>query len=169
MSLINSGGCFQRHTRPSCLFKQHLKTKTEPVSKDAIESAMASGALSEEESARIFGEDWTNGNVPERGTEAYLTYIEEVLKTQMDVRNKKLLDRQTQDVENRLRRLSMSPLPASHSSIGVTGSHDPSTDPDSTAELHGVSTLSDKLSKLRPEYFCDPVKTYDKMTFRELI
>lgn len=59
MSLINCGGCHQRHARPSCLFKQNRKAKA-AVTKDTITTTMAAGGLSEDESAQIFGEDWTD-------------------------------------------------------------------------------------------------------------
>lgn len=168
MSLINCGGCFQRHPRPSCLFKRHKKPMVEAVTKDTI-TTMATGGLSQEESAKIFGEDWTSGNVPERGTQAYLDYVEETLKTRTDTYNQKMLDLQTQVAENRLRRISLSPLPPAHSHVGATSGHHSTTDPDESTELHGVASLADKLSKLRPEYYCDPGKSYEKMTFRELI
>lgn len=114
-----------------------------------------------------------SGNVPERGTQKYLDYVEGVLKTQTDAHEKRTLHLHTQLVENRLRRLSMSPLPPAHGAVGKTAGHDMAdadTGADNQAtEQRGISSLADQLSKLRPEYFCDPVKTYDKMTFRELI
>lgn len=92
-----------------------------------------------------------------------------VLRTQTETHNKRMLELQTRNVEDKLRRLSLSPLPPAHAGLGAAGGGGISVDPDDPSELRGVSSLADKLSKLRPEYFCDPEKTYDKMTFRELI
>lgn len=161
--LINCGGCFQRHERPSCLFKSTRRPTETPVSKDAIDTNMATGGLSEEESEKIFGQDWEDGKVPDRGTQEYLNYVEAFLRSQEDSYARCLLNVKTEEVENKLRRLSLSPLQPSHKTLGTAGVHDTSP------ELHGVSTLSDKLCKLRPEYYCDPPKVYDKLSFRELI
>lgn len=164
MSLINCGGCYQRHARPSCLFKQNRRPKEGEVTKGAIVSTttMAAG-FTDEESEKLFGSDWTDGVVPDRGSKEYVDYLEGVFKAQAAEHDKKLLEVRTRDVENRLRKLSLSPLPAPHGSMGGL------SDPDAATELHGVSSLADKLSKLRPEYYCDPTKSHEKMTFRELI
>lgn len=95
--------------------------------------------------------------------------MEGVLKTQTEAHNQKMLELQTTAVENQLRCLSLSPLSPAHANIGAAGVQHPTTDQDQATELIGVSSLADKLSKLRPEYYCDPGKTYEKMTFRELI
>lgn len=132
---------------------------------------MATGGFTDQESAKFFGEDWTDGLVPERGTKEYVEYLEASIKSQTEVNEKRALDSHTQQLENKLRRLSLSPLPPAHERIGSKGSSDRDTpdDSDPSTELRGVSSLADKLSKLRPEYYCDPAKSFEKMTFRELI
>lgn len=161
--LINCGGCFQRHERPSCLLKGPRRPTVTSTKPDTIESKMAAGGLTDDESAHFFGQDWEDGNVPERGTPEYLTYVEVRLRAQEKTHAQQVLDFKTQEAENKLRRLSLSPLKPGHSQLGTTGSHD--TD----AEACGVSSLADKLCKLRPEYYCDPTKSYEKMSFRELV
>lgn len=64
---------------------------------------MAAGGLTDEESAKIFGEEWTAGVVPDRGTKEYVDYLEEAIKAQTEQHEKQMLEAQTQQLENNLR------------------------------------------------------------------
>lgn len=130
---------------------------------------MAAGGLTDEESAKIFGEEWTAGVVPDRGTKEYVDYLEEAIKAQTEQHEKQMLEAQTQQLENNLRWLSLSQLPPAHGQVGWQGQPALQTVGTASTEQRGVANLSYKLSKLCPEYYCDPAKTFEKMTFRELI
>lgn len=93
--------------------------------------------------------------------------METAFKAQTEKYDKRVMDLQTQELDNKLQRLSMSPLPPAHSQVGHGGVQDnqPSQqNPDVNTDtgLHGVSSLVDKLSKLRPEYYCDQGKSFGK-------
>lgn len=167
---INWGGCLQRHLRPSCLQVKSrglvikpiatILSQTEPPV--GLSSKMATG-FSDADGLRLFGEDWKKGTLPKRGTEDYLEYLGKTLTDKEEECSQSISYAKTVDTEQKLRRLSLSPLPASHTGYGQ------STTGDQQAELSGVSTLSDRLSKLHPEFYCDPPKSYEKLGFSELI
>lgn len=154
--LINCSGCLSRHPRPSCLWRAGTQKVTARYKTEA-ETKMAEG-FSEDELVSIFGDDGAKGLVPPRDSDEYLDYIEKALISKQDEIEKNRRAGRIADVESRLRRLSLSHSPMV----------DPTPRPDPTDELRGISTIRD-LSKLRPESYCLPPKTHDKLTFRELI
>lgn len=154
--LINCSGCFSRHPRPSCLWKAGTQRVTARYS-PATSPDMATG-FSKEELISIFGDDGAKGLVPPRDSDEYLDYIESALISKQEEIEKDKKAGRMLDVENRLRRLSLSHTPMVKSSPR----------PDAPEELQGISTVTD-LSKLQPESYSLPPKSHDKLTFRELI
>lgn len=122
----------------------------------------------------MFGDDWEKGTMLERGTMEYLVYIENVLHENEEAYNQSVLHSKTVEMEQKLWQLSLSPLPASHAIHGQAGAGQAGVaqngaDAQQQWELLGVSMLADRLSKLCPEFYWDLPKTYEKITFRELM
>lgn len=170
--LINCSGCLTKHARPSCLWKKKISemaSKTTPFSADEYQ--------------QIFGEDGEAGQVPDRDSPEYLPYIETLSLTRQKELDNSLREQRVREVENKLRRLSVSSNPSAGGGQGpktqgqsmVTGTSQSTrgTNYQAAASKQQCGNLRlasiPDLSKLCPEAFCSAPKTYDKITFRELI
>lgn len=141
---------------------------------------MAQTPFSLDEYQLIFGEDGEQGQVPARDSPDYLPYIEKVLLVRQKELEESLRGQRVLEVETKLRRLSLASPPAS--SQGATGGNQSfnagspqgggggthqGTNRQQCLNQH-LAVIPD-LSKLRPEAFCATPKSYEKLTFRELI
>lgn len=154
-NLINCSGCLLRHPRPSCLRRRAVTT----TPSGGYKVGMAH-SFSPEEMVTIFGDDGEKGLVPPRDSPDYLPYLEKVLAVKQAEIDARIKDTKVHELERKLRRLSVSTPAGTGAST-----HSPSSGDVATSV---ISTIPD-LSKLRPESYCSPVKSFDKLTFRELV
>lgn len=149
-NLINCSGCLLRHPRPSCLRRRAVTTTPLGGYKVGM-----SHSFSADEFVAIFGEDGEKGLVPPRDSPDYLPYLEKVLAAKQTEIDDRMRESKVKDLEHKLRRMS----------VGSPSGTKPSPSAEATSV---IATIPD-ISKLRPEAYCSPGKTFEKLTFRELI
>lgn len=133
--------------------------------------------FNDQEFIRIFGEDGEKGLVPARDSEDYLPYVEKLLLVRQKELDNSLKDKRVLEIESKLRRLSTSGHPqqtqqfqqasggGGHSQLNTSYSGHSVSSPTVNRHLAGVHDLC----KLRPETYCCSPKSYEKLTFRELV
>lgn len=155
---------------------------TELPRKNTLKQMMAGKGtpFTPEEYRSVFREEGEAGQVPDRDSEDYLPYIERVLLARQKVLEETMKDKSIKEVENKLRRFSVSrqrrlpaarpwQVPVSYPAQVRIMWGDSSQSPAQQLYVNQqLSSLPD-LGKWRPEFFCSTPKSYDKLTFRELI
>lgn len=108
----------------------------------------------------IFGDDAATGLMPDHDSDDYLPYIEKVLTFKQKELDETLRDARVTELEEKLHRLSVSSPPVINpaKNQGASG----------ISQSSVLVAITD-ISKLRLEFYCSSVKSYEKLTFRELI